>query len=362
MGEKLENGSNESRVSRQIVAGDSIIWLEKDGILHCKLRPDGKVSFKKAKKIVEGLASLSRCTHYPLVLDLSDGATISPRSMFFFNTKDACQFSLAVAIVSEEKNQIDLDRFGPTPIPVRYFSDESSAKKWLADFVSHEPSSQQLMHAHKEIELLKSQLYKVVSQLEQSEQFNEDIVNNYDGCVLELDNDLIFNFVNVKATKWWDKDQEEFFNKDLKDIIGSEAFERERPYIDRALEGEMVVFDSQIVQSDGTELFIRTQFVPKFNAHGNTIGLYLLIDDLTHEAEIKDDLINIRNDLLENYHKIKIELEENFPRAFDILKENLEALFLGARELASVIGQHEKFDNSSSIEVSNTENIDKKAS
>ena len=101
-----------------------------------------------------------------------------------------------------------------------------------------------------------------------------------------VDRDLVYRFVNRAYERWYGVSRSQILGRSIGTLAGSAAVAAVRPHIEAALAGETVVFDTEIRSATGPRP-VRVTYTPRFDAGGEAIGIYTLVEDLTpkHEAD-----------------------------------------------------------------------------
>jgi diguanylate cyclase (GGDEF)-like protein/PAS domain S-box-containing protein len=93
--------------------------------------------------------------------------------------------------------------------------------------------------------------------------------------------DLRCQFANAAYAKAYGFDTQSIIGKNVREIIGDEAFRTIRPYIERAYAMERVSYERALVTPDGQERIIEVNLTPHASATGAGIGVFVMINDVT---------------------------------------------------------------------------------
>jgi PAS domain S-box-containing protein len=69
--------------------------------------------------------------------------------------------------------------------------------------------------------------------------------------------------------------------KTIREVLGAEAYDKVRPYVQRALAGELLSFESSIVRSDGVILHVNVIYAPSFDENKEVTGFVGFSEDIT---------------------------------------------------------------------------------
>ena len=107
------------------------------------------------------------------------------------------------------------------------------------------------------------------------------IANKVPGPVSRLDKDLRYRYVNDEFERIFGKPREWILQHTMAQVIGPELFARHRTQRERALNGETVVFESQLRSAAGEDRFALVNFVPDLDHNGKVAGLIVIAIDIT---------------------------------------------------------------------------------
>ncbi|MDA1190332.1 MAG: PAS domain S-box protein [Candidatus Poribacteria bacterium] len=100
-----------------------------------------------------------------------------------------------------------------------------------------------------------------------------------------VDRDERFRFKNLAYEQWFNRPILEMHGLHIREVIGDENYQRAKPYIDRALNNETVVFESNIRHSDGTDRDLTVMYVPDCEANQGVVGFIVVVTDITEHRQ-----------------------------------------------------------------------------
>ena len=109
--------------------------------------------------------------------------------------------------------------------------------------------------------------------------------------IAHCDRDSRYKFVNEPYARRFGLRREELIGKKIEDIIGQEAYEPLRPYVERTLAGETVEFESIVPYMQKDPHYMRCAYAPERNADGEVVGLVAAIIDITERKRTEDRLV-----------------------------------------------------------------------
>jgi diguanylate cyclase (GGDEF)-like protein/PAS domain S-box-containing protein len=116
--------------------------------------------------------------------------------------------------------------------------------------------------------------------LHQNERFIATLAHNMPGMVSHWTKDLRCNFANKEYLNWFGKTAEEVYQSTPQQIIGEEAFKLNEPFMRAALEGKAQSFERIIPRSDGTSVYVWTQYIPDIS-EGKVEGMFVVVLDIS---------------------------------------------------------------------------------
>ena len=129
----------------------------------------------------------------------------------------------------------------------------------------------------------------IESQLRQSEERLKAVTDNLPVLISYLDVNRCFKFGNATFLTWLGVAPATLNGKFIADVIGEDAYEERRGYIDRGFAGETVYFDITSVAL-GVRRVLQTVYVPHVLSSGVVDGLYTISSDITPLKDAEREL------------------------------------------------------------------------
>lgn len=107
------------------------------------------------------------------------------------------------------------------------------------------------------------------------------VVNTLPQMVAFTDRDLVYRFVNRRYEQLFGKPPEHFIGKRLPEVIGPEAWEKAHSYVEAALAGEYVTYETTYQYAPDLVRHMRGQLLPQFDEAGEVQGYWAVLDDVT---------------------------------------------------------------------------------
>jgi PAS domain S-box-containing protein len=107
------------------------------------------------------------------------------------------------------------------------------------------------------------------------------IANAVPALLAYLDVDARYVWCNESYRRWFGRDPESLCGHHVSEVLGEDAWEMLRPYVERALQGEAVTFDQRVKYKAGGVRDIRASYVPHLDREGRVRGFIVLSNDIS---------------------------------------------------------------------------------
>jgi PAS domain S-box-containing protein len=107
------------------------------------------------------------------------------------------------------------------------------------------------------------------------------------GGVSRLDRELRFQFVNEAHARWFGQPAEAMRGQPLSAIVSPARLQRMLPYVEQALEGEVVVFENRVELPSGQVRYRHTTLAPERGADGAVTGFIAFAIDTTERKTME---------------------------------------------------------------------------
>ncbi|SIT83762.1 PAS domain-containing protein [Pontibacter indicus] len=98
-----------------------------------------------------------------------------------------------------------------------------------------------------------------------------------------LDKEEKYRFTNKAYEAWFPGKASDLLGKPVREIVGEKAYSGVKQYIDRALAGERLDFESRMPYREDFVKYIQTSYVPDIR-DGEVAGFYTLVHDITDQT------------------------------------------------------------------------------
>lgn len=107
-----------------------------------------------------------------------------------------------------------------------------------------------------------------------------------------VDTNLHYLFANQTYESWFKIPVQQIFGKHISEVVGQEAFDYLKPYFDRALKGEKVIFEKKLLYKNNSEpRSTMSTYSPSYDKNGKIDGVYVSVTDLTEQRKHLDELM-----------------------------------------------------------------------
>ncbi len=105
-----------------------------------------------------------------------------------------------------------------------------------------------------------------------------------------IDAGHVYRFANDAYRDWFFVPPGEVVGRDVRELLGPAAYAVRRPFIDRALGGEPVTFETDWPHRDGRHRVAEIRYLPRRDDKGAVDGFHVFVQDVTVRAQTEADL------------------------------------------------------------------------
>ncbi|MBD1924384.1 PAS domain S-box protein [Microcoleus sp. FACHB-831] len=134
------------------------------------------------------------------------------------------------------------------------------------------------------------ELCLAIAQLPNGENDLLAIIDAVPVLVAYIDAQQRYRFNNKAFQDWFGSTPSQFYGKHLEEVVGKTAYESVRPYIEAALAGQEVTYESSVTYKKGETRYIRATYVPRFAEDGVVEGFVALVKDISDRVFVQDEL------------------------------------------------------------------------
>ncbi|HJR79132.1 MAG TPA: PAS domain S-box protein [Anaerolineales bacterium] len=102
-----------------------------------------------------------------------------------------------------------------------------------------------------------------------------------------VDAERRYQFSNQAYIEWFGQPAQ---GKHLEEVLGTDAYQTISEYVQRALSGETVLYETQIPYKDGGTRFVNATYVPDKGTNQQVRGFFALVQDITENKQAEEEL------------------------------------------------------------------------
>jgi PAS domain S-box-containing protein len=126
-----------------------------------------------------------------------------------------------------------------------------------------------------------------MGRLHASEKQLQVVINALPVLISYIDKNRYYQFTNEAYEEWFG---EKAHGKRIEELIGEATYQKISKYVDKALNGETVFYETEIPYQDGGERFVSATYVPDIETDGQVRGFFALVQDISEQKEAKEKL------------------------------------------------------------------------
>jgi PAS domain S-box-containing protein len=129
---------------------------------------------------------------------------------------------------------------------------------------------------------------RAVVELRASERQLRLIADSLPVLISYVDAEQRYRFVNHAYEHWYDRPRETIEGQHMRELLGESVYVRLRGYIEEALAGNQVHYETLVPRRGGEGRWVDLTYVPRAAADGRTQGFYVLIADISERRHAED--------------------------------------------------------------------------
>ena len=119
---------------------------------------------------------------------------------------------------------------------------------------------------------------------------NKLITDAVPSLISYIDCGYCLRFANESYLRWFGACPEQIIGRQLREVIGEEAWVEVHPFVDRALSGEQLSFERKLHYKSSPPRWIRASYTPHRDVSGKVKGIVALITDITPLKQVEEKL------------------------------------------------------------------------
>jgi PAS domain S-box-containing protein len=134
-------------------------------------------------------------------------------------------------------------------------------------------------------------------QLAQSERRMHVITDSLPVLIASVDREQRYIFVNRAYEAWFNVAPESARGRTIRETLGNDLYQLARPFVERALAGEQVTFETVVTTASGQRRSVEALYVPDKDDRGIVRGYFALVVDVTDRMHSQQEARQIRDEL-----------------------------------------------------------------
>ncbi|MBG1243248.1 AAA family ATPase [Nostoc sp. NZL] len=128
-------------------------------------------------------------------------------------------------------------------------------------------------------------------------------------CIIYVDAQQRYRFVNRTYEDWFHRSRGEILGKHIRENLGEASYQVAQPYINQALAGQITTYEVEMPCMYGKK-YVSNSFIPDFDNNGQVKGYYGLITDIGDRKRAEEASI------LEERNRMAREIHDTLAQAF----------------------------------------------
>jgi two-component system sensor kinase FixL len=112
-----------------------------------------------------------------------------------------------------------------------------------------------------------------------------------------IDREQRYRFNNLAYATWFGIPRDTLSGAPVREVVGDKAYEAVRGYIDKALAGKEVQFETELTTRDGSSRYVQALYVPHVDERDGVLGFYALVHDITEHRRVDLEIQRQRDEL-----------------------------------------------------------------
>jgi len=127
--------------------------------------------------------------------------------------------------------------------------------------------------------------HRYAESLKKSERCLRLITDNVPAMIAYVGADLKFQFTNQVYTDWYGCSPSDLYELENQHNNTNFHFSKIKPYVDKALTGESVSFETEETDKTGSPCYLLKSYVPNIDGQGKVLGFFVLVRDITQRRQ-----------------------------------------------------------------------------
>jgi PAS domain S-box-containing protein len=123
------------------------------------------------------------------------------------------------------------------------------------------------------------------------------VTDSMPSLISYMDRDQRYRFVNRAYSDWFGRPTGDIVGRRVRTVLGPKAYAKVKPYIEQALNGEPVSFETLLEYRDAGARFVQVNYIPDLNRDGKVVGVFVLVNDLTDRRRAEEAVERAKSEL-----------------------------------------------------------------
>ncbi|MEB3357136.1 MAG: ATP-binding protein [Synechococcales bacterium] len=147
-----------------------------------------------------------------------------------------------------------------------------------------------------ELAQTQAELAQAQAALRQSEAQLRLTVDALPVLISYVDAQQCYRFTNQVYQEWFGRSPRNIHGCPVQEVVGDRYYQKIQPYLERALHGEKLVFETDMITVDGVCRWVEATYIPHRVAEGTVGGIFVLVKDISDRKAIermKDEFVSV---------------------------------------------------------------------
>lgn len=159
--------------------------------------------------------------------------------------------------------------------------------------------------------------------LRDNRDFYELILNSVPIRIAHINSRKQIGYANASYEEWFKTKRRDMHGKHVKEIMSPEGYAEARPFMERALAGESISFQTN-VDRDGVRARLAIHYLPHISRSGEILGFFSVVQDMTEYRELEARLVQAQK--MEAVGQLTGGLAHDFNNLLSVILGNLQLL------------------------------------
>lgn len=159
--------------------------------------------------------------------------------------------------------------------------------------------------------------------LRDNRDFYELILNSVPIRIAHINSRKQIGYANASYEEWFKTRRRDMHGKHVKEIMSPDGYAEARPYMQRALAGESISFQTNIDRG-GIQARLAVHYLPHISRSGEVLGFFSVVQDMTEYRELEAKLVQAQK--MEAVGQLTGGLAHDFNNLLGVILGNLQLL------------------------------------